>query len=107
MFLGVLCEEEVKDVVEGQDVLLECRFSVEEEEAGQSGPAPTLYWIRTSQGQHDNVAIGSNIFSPGYKWVYRLYTYQKISVVMDPEWLNPDPDSPFQVVLDPGPDPTL
>jgi hypothetical protein len=67
IFLGVLCEEEVKDVVEGQDVLLECRFSVEGEEAGQSGPAPTLYWIRTSQGQHDNVAIGSNIFSPGYK----------------------------------------
>jgi hypothetical protein len=68
VFLGVLCEEEVKDVVEGQDVLLECRFpAASEEEAGQSGPAPTLYWIRTSQGQHDNVAIGSNIFSPGYK----------------------------------------
>jgi hypothetical protein len=61
---GVWCVEEVKDVLEGQDVVLECRFSpVSEEEAGAEG---TLYWIRSSQGQHDNVAIGNNHYSPGY-----------------------------------------
>jgi hypothetical protein len=54
-------EVDVKDVVEGQDVVLECRFSpaLVEKEA-------TLYWIRSTTNQHDNVAIGDRPFSTGY-----------------------------------------
>ncbi len=63
-----LAEEVIKDVLEGQDVVLECRFSpsdvVDEEE--ERGGTSTLYWIRSSQGHFDNVAIGNTQYSNGY-----------------------------------------
>ena len=60
---GLCCqiEDEVKDVVEGEDVVLECRFS-----PSLSGTDGTLYWIRSSANQHDNVAIGDTPYSTGY-----------------------------------------
>jgi hypothetical protein len=60
-------EQVVKDVLEGQDVVLECRFSpsdLDDEEQGTG--AATLYWIRNSQGHFDNVAIGNTQYSSGY-----------------------------------------
>ena len=54
-------EDRVKDVVEGADVVLECRFS-----PGLSSSPGTLYWIRSSNNNHDNVAIGETPFSTGY-----------------------------------------
>lgn len=58
-------EDRVKDVVEGADVVLECRFS-----PGLSSSPGTLYWIRSSNNNHDNVAIGETPFSTGYTWVH-------------------------------------
>jgi len=52
---------EVKDVIEGQDVVLECRFS-----PALSSSDATLYWIRSTNNQHDNVAIGDTPYSTGY-----------------------------------------
>lgn len=54
-------EDRVKDVVEGADVVLECRFS-----PSLSSSPGTLYWIRSSNNNHDNVAIGETPFSTGY-----------------------------------------
>lgn len=65
LFPGYNCQiQEVKDVVEGADVVLECRFS-----PSLSGTDGTLYWIRSSANQHDNVAIGDTPYSTGYTWV--------------------------------------
>ena len=67
VFAGVSLgdEKEVKDVLEGQDVVLECRFSPSDEDEGSS--SATLTWIRSSPGHvADNVAIGDQQFSPGY-----------------------------------------
>ena len=62
LFPGYNCQiQEVKDVVEGADVVLECRFS-----PSLSGTDGTLYWIRSSANQHDNVAIGDTPYSTGY-----------------------------------------
>ena len=63
LFSGLCCQiqDEVKDVVEGEDVVLECRFS-----PSLSGTDGTLYWIRSSANQHDNVAIGDTPYSTGY-----------------------------------------
>ena len=52
----------IKDVTEGSNVHLECRFSPE-----LSRKASTLYWIRTNRKGHDNVAIGETPFSNNYK----------------------------------------
>ena len=53
----------MRDVREGEDVVLACRFS-----PGLAGSPGTLYWIRSSAGgkQHDNVAIGDTPYSTGY-----------------------------------------
>ena len=51
----------MKDVIEGEDVVLQCRFS-----ASLSANDGTLYWIRSSSNQHDNVAIGDTPYSLGY-----------------------------------------
>ena len=69
IFPGLCCQiqDEVKDVVEGEDVVLECRFS-----PSLSGTDGTLYWIRSSANQHDNVAIGDTPYSTGYTWVLSL-----------------------------------
>ena len=66
LFSGYSCQiqDQVKDVVEGADVVLECRFS-----PSLSGTEGTLYWIRSSANQHDNVAIGDTPYSTGYTWV--------------------------------------
>ena len=53
---------EIKDVTEGSNVQLECRFSPE-----LSRKASTLYWIRTNRKGHDNVAIGETPFQNNYK----------------------------------------
>ena len=50
------------DVSEGEDVVLECRFSPQ-----LSKKASTLYWIRTNRKGHDNVAIGSTPFQANYE----------------------------------------
>merc|ERR1719422_1162642 len=65
---GCYCEEndEVKDVIEGEDVVLQCRFS-----ASLSANDGTLYWIRSSSNQHDNVAIGDTPYSLGYTVDYQ------------------------------------
>merc|ERR1719471_2331368 len=49
------------DVVEGDDVVLQCRFS-----PALADSSATLYWIRNINDQHDNVAIGEKPFSTGY-----------------------------------------
>ena len=90
--------DSVKDVVEGDDVVLQCRFS-----PALADSSATLYWIRwhthpchsyvsvqtqvwwflknswrpslnlsilrNINDQHDNVAIGETPFSTGYTWV--------------------------------------
>ena len=81
IFPGLCCQiqDEVKDVVEGEDVVLECRFS-----PSLSGTDGTLYWIRSSANQHDNVAIGDTPYSTGYTWVLLLssqYTLYSITVL--------------------------
>jgi len=53
--------DSVKDVVEGDDVVLQCRFS-----PALADSSATLYWIRNINDQHDNVAIGETPFSTGY-----------------------------------------
>ena len=50
------------DVTEGEDVVLECRFS-----PALSKKASTLYWIRTNRKGHDNVAIGNTPFQANYE----------------------------------------
>ena len=50
------------DVTEGEDVVLECRFSPQ-----LSKKASTLYWIRTNRKGHDNVAIGNTPFQANYE----------------------------------------
>ena len=52
---------ETKDVIEGQDVVLECRFS-----PALASSDATLYWIRSSNNKHNNVAIGDTPYSTGY-----------------------------------------
>jgi hypothetical protein len=61
----VLCQSEAPlqiDVTEGEDVVLECRFSPQ-----LSKKASTLYWIRTNRKGHDNVAIGNTPFQANYE----------------------------------------
>ena len=53
---------EIKDVTEGSNVKLECRFSPE-----LSRKASTLFWIRTNRKGHDNVAIGETPYQNNYK----------------------------------------
>jgi len=53
--------ESVKDVLLGSDVELQCRFS-----PGLAADTATLYWIRSTNDQHDNVAIGNTPYSTGY-----------------------------------------
>ena len=96
LFLTLICSsgfangapDSVKDVVEGDDVVLQCRFS-----PALADSSATLYWIRwwfvwflplpllpsvlvlilclarNINDQHDNVAIGEKPFSTGYTWV--------------------------------------
>ena len=57
LFSG-LCEcrkpaSQTMDVLESENVLLECRFSV-----GLTNREFTLYWIRSNRHGTDNVAIG-------------------------------------------------
>ena len=52
----------IKDVTEGENVLLQCRFSPE-----LSKKASTLFWIRTNRKGHDNVAIGETPYQANYK----------------------------------------
>ncbi len=57
--------DQTMDVLETENVLLECRFSPREVLGGGSGrdrdsrerERPLLYWIRTNRRGHDNVAI--------------------------------------------------
>ena len=59
---GCYCQDGgVKDVVEGDDVVLRCRFA-----ASLSSSVGTLFWIRSSNNQHDNVAIEDTSYSLGY-----------------------------------------
>ena len=53
---------EIKDVQEGSNVQLECRFSPE-----LSRKASTLFWIRTNRKGHDNVAIGETPYQNNYR----------------------------------------
>ena len=48
-------------MIEGQDVVLECRFS-----PALASSDATLYWIRSSNNKHNNVAIGDTPYSTGY-----------------------------------------
>ena len=52
-------EDRVKDVVEGADVVLECRFS-----PGLTSSPGTLYWIKPSNNHI--LAIGETVISTGY-----------------------------------------
>ena len=52
---------ETKIVIEGQDVVLECRFP-----PALASSDATLYWIRSSNNQHDKVAIRDTPYSSGY-----------------------------------------
>ena len=66
-FLGVIVLGQSEaplqiDVTEGEDVVLECRFSPQ-----LSKKASTLYWIRTNRKGHDNVAIGNTPFQANYE----------------------------------------
>ena len=58
---GISTATQTMDVLEKEDVLLECRF-----------PTPItdreiiFYWIRTNRNGHDNVAIGNLILEKSY-----------------------------------------
>jgi len=54
-------EEVVQDVIEGEDVTLECRYS-----PALSSSDSTLYWIRSNRVGHDNVAIADTPFDSAY-----------------------------------------
>lgn len=53
--------DSVKDVVEGEDVTLQCRFS-----PNLADSKATLYWYRNINDEHDSVAIGKTHYSTGY-----------------------------------------
>ncbi len=68
---GVVCDtvtrvepDQTMDVLEGENVLLECRFSAAEVLAG--GEQPLFFWIRTNRKGHDNVAIGETQLENNY-----------------------------------------
>ena len=50
------------DVLEGENVLLECRFPPSKVDTSRA----TLYWIRSNRDGHDNAAIGDNSLDDAY-----------------------------------------
>jgi hypothetical protein len=64
--LGVIiarAEDEQRDAREGDDVTLQCRFSLEP----MAGESLTYYWVRSTVSGHDNVAIGATPLESNYE----------------------------------------
>lgn len=64
MFLADLSfgeESQTMDVLEGENVLLECKF-----DPGIVNEQPKFFWIRTNRDGHDNVAIGNTPLENNY-----------------------------------------
>ena len=57
--------DQTMDVLETENVLLECRFSPREV-LGPGKKEPTFFWIRTNRNGHDNVAIGETQLENNY-----------------------------------------
>ncbi len=55
--------DQTMDVLETENVLLECRFDPGEVLRGGS---PLFFWIRTNRNGHDNVAIGETQLENNY-----------------------------------------
>ena len=58
---GVSSATQTMDVLEKEDVLLECRFPTR-----ITDREIILYWIRSNRNGHDNVAIGNLILENNY-----------------------------------------
>ncbi|XP_068632298.1 B-cell receptor CD22-like [Battus philenor] len=63
---GALPEDEQHDAHEGDDVTLQCRFSLQP----GSGDSLTYYWVRNTASGHDNVAIGNIPLETNYQIKY-------------------------------------
>jgi echinoid protein len=57
--------EEAKDIREGEDVSLECRFAPQLVSGGQENT--TFYWSRTNKHNKDSVAIHQTPLDPNYR----------------------------------------
>lgn len=56
-------EDEQHDAREGDDVTMQCRFSLEP----ANGDPLTYYWVRSTASGHDNVAIGNIPLETNYQ----------------------------------------
>jgi hypothetical protein len=52
------------DVLEGENVLLECRFSTQSRKVNPA--RMTYYWIRSNRDGHDNAAINEQSMDDSY-----------------------------------------
>ena len=55
--------DEMRDVAEGDDVILECRFNSKLVSPGRAN----LYWSRTNTRDKDNVALGETPLEQNYE----------------------------------------
>jgi hypothetical protein len=60
--VGAALAVEMKDTREGEDVILECRFSPQ-----LTNQDPTLFWQRTSGRKIDNVVIQQRTLDRNYR----------------------------------------
>ena len=60
-FGNVIPSSQSMDVLEGENVLLECKF-----DPAIVSQDPKFFWIRTNRDGHDNVAIGTSPLENNY-----------------------------------------
>ncbi|CAH2076216.1 unnamed protein product, partial [Iphiclides podalirius] len=63
---AALAEDEQHDAHEGDDVTLQCRFTLQP----SAGESLTYYWVRNTASGHDNVAIGNIPLETNYQIKY-------------------------------------
>ena len=61
MLMSPVRGDDMRDVTEGDNVTLECRFATH-----LISREPTYYWSRTNKNEKDNVAIGDQPLGQNY-----------------------------------------